>query len=174
MQRTAIQNVVSIMQLALLVVLGQHAMAGQVHALFGREILGLPWTASSIEIAAALPGGKWSGTPQTYTVADSSTVFQIRRTSRQTITVTLNASGRLDSVTIGFPPGGETHLDLLENLSDYLGEPSPADTSVTREAGTPHVRTTWEENGIRVTLVHVIVTPTFTRNEVIVARVPAL
>ena len=152
---------------------GSQAMAGPVHSIFGREILGIPWTATKAEVALALPGGKWAGTgPQTYTVTDASTVFRVRRTSRQAIAVAMNDAGKIASVAIAFPNGTETHLDLLENLTEYLGEPAGADTTVTRDsAGKANVRTIWEDNGLRVTLVHSIATASFTSNEVVIARV---
>lgn len=177
MQRTAGLNTRTISWLAILALLGGHCMAGPVHALFGREILGIPWTATKAEIVAALPGGRWvdKGPLQTYTVADAATVFHVRRTAKQSITVALNADGKIDSVAIGFPNGSETHLDLLQNLTEYLGEPLPADTTVARDhAGRSNVSTIWEDNGLRVTLLHSIVTPTFTSNVVTIARIPVL
>lgn len=161
---------------AMLALCCSQVMASPVHVLFGREILGIPWTASKADIELAVPGGKWSvhGAPQTYTVADGSTIFRVPRTTRQTIAVAMNDAGKIASVSVTFPNGSETHLDLLENLSGFLGEPSAADTTVTRDsAGKANVRTVWEDNELRVTLVHTILTTTFTTNQVIVMRISA-
>jgi hypothetical protein len=176
MQHTTRINLRTMPWLVMLALLGSQSVAGPVHDVFGREILGMPWTASKAEIAGALPGGKWTnkGPLQTYTVTDSATVFHVRRTVRQKTVVALDASGKIASVAIGFPDGTETHLDLLENLTEFLGEPAAADTTVTRDAARKaNVRTNWEEKELRVTLLHAIVTPTFTTNEVTVTRTPA-
>jgi hypothetical protein len=167
----------SLTWLAVLTLLGSPALAGPVHSLFAREILGIPWTASRADIAAALPGGRWVGsaTAQTYVVADETRIFDVRRTARQTLTVALNAAGKIDSVTITFPNGNETHLDLLESLTGFLGQPSTADTRVAKDAaGKTNVSIVWEENGLRVSLQHSIVTTTLTRNQVTVARVSTI
>lgn len=159
-----------------MLLIGCQSMAGPVHALFGREILGIPWTATRTELVMALPGGTWTGPrARTYTVMEGSTVFGIRRTARQSIVVAMNEAGKMASVAIKFPNGTGTHLDLLENLTHYLGEPAGADTTVTRDsAGRANVRTTWEDGGLQVTLVHSIVTATFTSNEVSISRTSTL
>ena len=177
MKRAAGMTTRSVSWLALLTLLVSHCMAGPVHELFGREILGIPWTASKADIDLALPGGRWAGKGalQTYSVADGATIFRVARTAKQNIRVALNAEGKIDSVAIDFPNGSDTHLDLLENLTVYLGEPLPADTTVARDrAGRSNVSTIWEDSGLRVTLLHSIVTPTFTSNQVTIARIPAL